>query len=258
MYTCVSSPLSLPPVLHSLFAKGVFSGLIWGRPEVLWKPLAGSGPGPQACSALMVVLRVFLHLAGKLGLWRHTLLSVITSLLTKRPKPKPELLTHWRNRNRLFWPHIKLAPSSSPEVWTFLFKWSWGSRGSIPNFLSLGDYLENGVVKTWKCPLMKWPLIFFFFKRNASLDFLPRIMSVQAGCKWVPWGNDRWQDLLRSLKVTMESEGNLTWSHWCERAGRVRLAPGKRGEHLQEDALRGLNRELCASAFSFFATLSHL
>lgn len=148
MYTCVSSPLSLPPVLHSLFAKGVFSGLIWGRPEVLWKPLAGSGPGPQACSALMVVLRVFLHLAGKLGLWRHTLLSVITSLLTKRPKPKPELLTHWRNRNRLFWPHIKLAPSSSPEVWTFLFKWSWGSRGSIPNFLSLGDYLENGVVKT--------------------------------------------------------------------------------------------------------------
>lgn len=44
----------------------------------------------------------------------------------------------------------------------------------------------------------------------------------------------------------------------CERAGRVRLAPGKRGEHLQEDALIGLNRELCASAFSCFATLSHL
>ena len=54
-------------------------------------------------------------------------------------------------------------------------------------------------------------LFFFFFK--ASLNFLPRIMSAQAGCKRVPWGNDRWQDLLRSLKVMMESDGSLTWSH---------------------------------------------
>ena len=66
---------------------------MWGRPEeVLWKPLSGSGSGPQALSALMAVLRVFFQLARKLVLWRHTLLSAITSLLTRTAETRARVI----------------------------------------------------------------------------------------------------------------------------------------------------------------------
>ena len=66
---------------------------MWGRPEeVLWKPLSGSGSSPQALSALMAVLRVFFQLARKLVLWRHTLLSAITSLLTRTAETRARVI----------------------------------------------------------------------------------------------------------------------------------------------------------------------